>query len=560
MTVNLYYVEGISRIDTPYFATKTSQASLEKQEEFFSNHLVKSVELSYYPPHYRNSIRFEDEDLTIKDSVNYLSLEYNDKTYYYFIDDVAYISESLIEVTITMDVIQTYMFEIYISNGIIERKFIDRWLYDDDGYVINRQYLRENASTNEFMLYSKTYVNTDASKYTLFLKQTKKDKHETVGNLRPSSPISYVLTDGSFAYKMCISSEVPYDLKFGPAAYYIWVDYLNPNTHVLTMQSLVSIGSALAETLDMYVCPFNPFSDVQISVPTGLTCAVKSTNDNMPLYCDYLNFDDMPSVAVYYFKEYSGVNMIVHNSSYNFGFIRQYELNKPFHMYYMPMLLDDNYLRYSFGTVNASTTYPLFKLNSNLIYGHYAFDPSNGTRIYYINDLQNSDMDRYNTITIDTNILSIDLKNDPWAQYIANNKNRWAQLNVQNIASISAAGASYAGSTSKIGKIGVDKSSNTSYGFTRFKNRNMKTGQFTGGSSLRKTRTTMNASSRDVYGDIPTDANAGGLAGSVLNAGASVLNQYYTEKNLLAAPSSLSQLGECVNGMASQSHLICKGL
>ena len=52
MNVYLYYVEGISRIDTPYFATKTIQASLSKQEEFFDNHLVKTVELSFYPPHY----------------------------------------------------------------------------------------------------------------------------------------------------------------------------------------------------------------------------------------------------------------------------------------------------------------------------------------------------------------------------------------------------------------------------------------------------------------------------------------------------------------------------
>ena len=58
MNVNLYYIHGISRIDTPYFATKTSQATLSKQEEFFSNHLVLSVELSFYPPHYHNTIKF----------------------------------------------------------------------------------------------------------------------------------------------------------------------------------------------------------------------------------------------------------------------------------------------------------------------------------------------------------------------------------------------------------------------------------------------------------------------------------------------------------------------
>ena len=80
MTITLYYVDGISRIDTPYFSNLTSQASLIRQEEFFSNHIVQQIETAFYPPHYRNSIRFDSEDLTFNDSVNYLSLEYNGKT------------------------------------------------------------------------------------------------------------------------------------------------------------------------------------------------------------------------------------------------------------------------------------------------------------------------------------------------------------------------------------------------------------------------------------------------------------------------------------------------
>lgn len=554
MDVKLYYIHGISRIDTPYFATKTSQATLSKQEEFFSNHLVQSVELSFYPPHYHNTIKFDTEDITFNTNVNYLSLEYNNKTYYYFIDSINYISESIIELEITMDTIQTYMFDIYIANGVIERKFINRFYqrYGSSDWLMNRNYIRENVGSGEFIVKDKQILNSDVSKYVLFLKQSKFDKSTTYGNICPRNTISYWLDSSNLAPKFPISLAVPYDIKFGPGSPYGFVK--NDANKVAFNTFLVATGSYLAETLDMYVCPFNPFMKISMSSPSAGNVTLSGDVTDTA----YLNFDDMHGETVYYNKglndkydlairKYTFIIAAVKNSGFvDYGFSSDY----------MPQMVDDNYMRYTFGTDACLTSHPLYTVEQCLSF-HYAFDVTNGSRIYFINDNNfntNTDDDFYSTMVIDTNILSVDLKNTPWAQYIANNKNRWAQLNTNNILSISSAAASYAGGSSAIGKIGVDKTSSTRYSYAKVQGRNKK-GQFTRG-VMRKVGTDKVSSSRDVYGDVPTNPNAGGIAGAALGAVGDIFNQYYTEKNLLAAPSTLSQLGECINGLLSHSHLI----
>ena len=72
-------MEGISRFDTLYFASLTSQ------ETFFESKLVAQMEDSYYPPHYRNELSVGSDDLDFNSRVNYVSIDFKDKTYYYFI-------------------------------------------------------------------------------------------------------------------------------------------------------------------------------------------------------------------------------------------------------------------------------------------------------------------------------------------------------------------------------------------------------------------------------------------------------------------------------------------
>ena len=115
-TISLYYVEGINDVDTPFFLSKAEQS------EYFNKNLVKTLSTSYYPPYYRNTIKFASDDLTLETKVNYLSLNTDERKYYYFITSAMYVSEGILELTIEMDDIQTYFKSIDYRNGVIERK------------------------------------------------------------------------------------------------------------------------------------------------------------------------------------------------------------------------------------------------------------------------------------------------------------------------------------------------------------------------------------------------------------------------------------------------------
>ena len=117
----LYYVNGISKIDTPYFSNESEQRA------YFESNKFCEIDDSFCPSFFRNEIQVSSDDLVLSDKVNYLSLYYDGKYYYYFIDDIMYINEGLIRLSLELDTIQTFMFQININSGSIERKFINRF-------------------------------------------------------------------------------------------------------------------------------------------------------------------------------------------------------------------------------------------------------------------------------------------------------------------------------------------------------------------------------------------------------------------------------------------------
>ena len=140
--ITLYYIPGISRSDTPVFST------VVEQNKYFSTYVPYStnIDTGFYPPHYRNTIDISAEDFDQVDNCNYLSLVYKNKTYYYFVDSVMYVNESLVKLIVTMDTVQTYMFDVKFLKYERTRKLIARWVGDK----INRNYLRENVSQGLF--------------------------------------------------------------------------------------------------------------------------------------------------------------------------------------------------------------------------------------------------------------------------------------------------------------------------------------------------------------------------------------------------------------------------
>lgn len=422
MKINLYYVEGISRIDTPSFNTKTHIGTIQDQEEFFLTKLKKSIDMTFYPPYYRNSIKFDQDDLVITDNVNYLSLEYNGKTYYYFIDEINYTSTGIITLEVSMDTIQTFMFDIYISSGIIERKFINRWLTNDDvigyGHVdkINRNYKRENVSSNLFELYEHYDIPMPKNEMLIVSKECK-------------------VQDGQYT-GVCVHEEIginkqdvfyPCEVRFGP--YFdghIEVGNDNQEYHPEYFINMMARNAYISE---LFLIPFKCLDNI-IYYPNKWWI-----NDTKYQYNDITDRDKKWFIAKHEVEFTGLVSKIptVHNYDiYTFNYLKNTNKGVLFNSIYMPVMLDENYQRIIFGSRSANTAYPLYKLNYTKIITSWYADVINGSRFYYITanntwDTSIYNHDEYRTLCADYEPIKLDLISDAYAQFDATNKFRWLE-------------------------------------------------------------------------------------------------------------------------------------
>lgn len=567
MTIKLYYIEGISRIDTPYFATKTSQASLSKQEEFFNNNLVTSVELAYYPPHYRNTIKFTDDDLTFNSQINYLSLEYKDKTYYYFIDSIRYVSETLVEIDITMDVIQTYMFNIYISNGIVERKFINRHVNNK----INRNYVRENVSRNEFVYSTHTILNSDVNEWLVFIPVTKYLclKQSTMlysydfelpgvsdNVVLESSYVTYIAPFGRYYYsgKYWQDNATADDIMQGGDASNVNVDIL------------FAFGewSSHNVTVDMFICPFNSCYDLQLvpgsqSVLPSINIDATDTNHtgNFFVYRHNIELPNSNYFANYVLapdKRYPGIQysgydgpiiaqLKLRNKVYQISigdFAINTLLNVSFNSRYITQMLDENYIQFTYGSIGTNTSLPLFYLETNSIRAYAAFNPTDGSRIYWVCRETDSAYDKYNTVVIDNNILHYDLKNDPWKDYIAANRGRWAAATMNTVVDLFTKGA-YTAQKNKFASNEInDIISNPKSYDRRYKQPVLKNKP----ANMVKTREQDIASNNLAFG-----------SGAVNSANNNLVSQAIEDYNIKCKPGSPKQIGN-ISGIAAKEAYI----
>lgn len=386
-TISLYYVEGINDVDTPFFLSKAEQS------EYFSKKLVKTLSTSYYPPYYRNTIKFDSDDLTLDTKVNYLSLDAENKKYYYFITSAMYISEGILELTIEMDVIQTYFKSIECNYGVIERKFINRFDADSN---INRDYIRENVSVNTFSkIYEQTIYN--------------KEKYEwvVIGKYSDYPLKSDTLDHYNQVYGEADNLQtIPECICYTPFYTGMYVDK--------------SIGSAdiLARTdnaycSDLYIIPFNCLVHYKITSTGTIT-------DNSGT-----NVIDLSTVS-------SSHNYVLNNptlltkkiSSVKYGRFRKNTSKTALFAYnYVPALLDENYISITFGDNEVTSEYPLHELKNDTIYLYYWADIGTGTRYYAImGDTDVLEENKHLSIVSNSNVPSLTLRNDPWKQYIARNK------------------------------------------------------------------------------------------------------------------------------------------
>lgn len=405
--LSLYYVRGINRLDTPTFT------NIARQEAYFSKKLVTQID-SWYPPHYKNTIMFESVDLNFNSKINYLSLTFNDKTYYYFIDDLRYINEELIEVDITMDTIQTYMFDIQVDNLDLIKKSIQRWNVEKPllKHKINRNFIRENVSNGYYdnIEYDEpTLINDDNSDYTMNLGWL--IVMSTSNELKISDSVTITSSVGTPIY---IQNK---DNNYSQNIFIYLLPLTNQNTSFLTINGKTTYSntatilpyiSSNPEIQSINVIRYNPFKEISYN---SLTNAM---NINAQTYeIEIAIKDENTYYPVLMLHNYQNNDIY---ELYTFDFILNNKTGQTFDKKYIPQLLDENYIEYKFGERLNSTGYPLHQLDEPKIKNIFNYDVISNNRIYKILSTT-SDIDKYLTTTISKTIETMATYNDAWKTY-----------------------------------------------------------------------------------------------------------------------------------------------
>lgn len=425
----LVYIKGISRYDTWKFASK------QEQYNYFDSLVGVSIN-DYYPPHYTNTIKLELSQVDYNDvNYNYLLLSFNNKYYCYFIDSIEYINEDLYSIKITMDTIQTYMFDINFLQSNITRKSIDRYLYDSDTqtYSINRNYIRENLSKGNFVF--KEQLLFESNLRYIIIYSTEKLTSDSVG-ARPDTQVVYdyerseyittssnlyvyilpILIDSRYInntgkevyFDSFLPSEVPHDTGCKLHSYY---DIVNNFSGCKTIVNMIMCNNKVLDE----ICDFRIFVD--------------NTNNTITFKSNHLNVEEgtfgIPQINTMYafrlpalFRNYFyGLDMSVGHNTMNRS------LNVLKNSSFVPQLIDENYIKAYFGEKSNYNQIPLYQLKeTGNMRCHFFFDIMTCDRTYWVSKEYDTLKDDLLNIIVCNSDEGMVLKNTPWQDYIAQNK------------------------------------------------------------------------------------------------------------------------------------------
>lgn len=442
MNIDFYYIKGINREDTRGFDNITLQGG------YFKQHLKKTIESVYYPPFYKNTIRLNIEDVNLDTNVNYVGINYNiggnDKYFYYFIDNIRYISEGVIEVTLTLDSIQTYYFDIVTTSNIIERQTIKRW---SSSGVINRNYIRENVSQGTIRLdYLKVYTNNELNNdlthgltydYSLGMVVVKTTDNEwktstETSELPPDICIQPEIASTASATKSLTSGSFYYFAPVLPTR--SEVVYKGNDNHIVDPRGQMLELAKMSLAVSMYYFPFNPLSNDEIRVGNGSAPDVyfnstnwhyesSATHTKRGAIINDANNTIFPQVRIL---------------NYKLPFVNA-GLGYEYSSYCEVSLLDDNYINVTFGENEECSQMPLFETSTPSLDMIYWGDITSGSRFYTIvPDLYSTGsasaytnlLNKWNQLIVCNIPITIDLVNDEWKQW--KNANR-ASIGMQYV-------------------------------------------------------------------------------------------------------------------------------
>lgn len=391
--IKLYYVRGINRYDTPYFP------NIIAQEDYFEGKVFSSLD-AWYPPHYDNTIRLTSDDISFNKQINYLSLEFNGKLYYYFIDDIRYIDEDTLEIDITMDVIQTYMFNIDWINSIVSRRLIDRW----NGDVINRKYIREQLGNGLFD--TMTYYEIPYNYPHIILASA-----EALGDTTIPATFIYdnqLINDTTYNYLIIdtLKDKVNYALYTGGKQ--IGTQYTT--REVMKWNDAPKIERA-------YMFMYYQLGTISESGSGDLTKLTLSNTYSDKSFVPSLQ-NGVPRTS---YCQIDTVIVTPDKYTITTPFVKNTRATARFHKRYIPQLLDENFMRIKFGERLGYTTYPTSLMITKSLIGTAINDYKTGNRIFKL-EQDSSEEDKYMTTCINNTQENVTLINDAFKTYMANNQ------------------------------------------------------------------------------------------------------------------------------------------
>lgn len=401
----LHYVRGISLLDTPYFLTK------EAQEAFFNNHAVMSIDYEF-PPHYTDTLKLEDDETQFLQEINYLSLEHQGKTYYYFITSQGYNSQGVFSISIMLDVIQTYMFDIVFNNAVVNRRLINRW--NDDG-TINRNYLRDNLSNGRLVTeYYEPVEGLDITSFACFLIKAVQKLHAEEDIEADGWGFRHRIPDSSEGYYSdgCIYYLVPCTLLDGYLSY--WKD---------TPDSEQAYQFPLFNELFRNISPVDGTAIVDIKLVNGRFFESLVQLPRESIGSDY--YFTTSSTSQFKRVTIQGYNVLllidpliknIYQDSEVYSFTKNRDYEAPFNYHFIPQLLDENYMSFIFGERLGYTGVPLHELETPKVRLNFEIDMTNYHRCYSILAEGKTD-DIYLTNIINTTQEFAPLFNNAWATY-----------------------------------------------------------------------------------------------------------------------------------------------
>ena len=394
--------------------------STDARDRFFDKYVIKTIEDSYYPPYYKNTINLSTDDFDIYGaSFNYVRISTGLQHYYYFVRDIQYVNQTLYKAYLEMDTITTYLFDIELSDVCIARKFIDR--YNTDG-TINRNYLRENVSTAIMKQIQREYLTTttdsDQTKGLIVIKlsDTPYKKGNTdfckLQNFRYLSRFEFVPQNGYY----CI---LPFnDAILTENEFNVIARQGSQDTDKGKFEFHMSLSelSKATKVTEMYIIPGNPLRNY-IFTQGNKIFYHNDASTNRPIDRGTNNDCDIVTNANSCFFILTDFTIIPNTFEFrkSIGFTIQNKKEIAFNKMFVPCLLDSNYYRISFGERNYQTTDLIEYSNKDLFILTYQ-GMIDGTRFYFVGS------DTYYTSILADNKYLMTLYTSEWNNYNSYNK------------------------------------------------------------------------------------------------------------------------------------------